>query len=90
MANTPKPYLTERQREVHTFIARYFRRFRKAPTRLQIQVAFGFQSPNAAQDYVNVLVKKGALLREPGKHRGLVPQAAPRETGDDPRFALHY
>jgi repressor LexA len=90
MANTPKPYLTERQRAVHTYISTYFRRFRKAPTRLQIQVAFGFASPNAAQDYVNVLVKKGVLIREEGKHRGLVPQAAPRNTADDPRFALHY
>lgn len=90
MANTPKPYLTARQREVHTYITRYFRRFREAPTRLQIQMAMGFKSPNAAQCYVEVLVKKGALLRQDGVHRGLVPQAAPRGPADDERFALHY
>lgn len=90
MPNTPKLYLTERQREVHEYILRYFKRFREAPTRLQIQMAMGFKSPNAAQCYVNVLVKKGALTRQEGKHRGITPQAVPRSAADDTRFALHY
>lgn len=90
MANTPKPYLTARQREVHNYISRYFKRFREAPTRLQIQMAMGFKSPNAAQCYVDVLVKKGTLIRTPGQWRGLVPQTAPRNPSEDERFALHY
>lgn len=87
--NACTPYLTTRQREVHTFIRRYFRQFREAPTRQQIQEAMGFKSPNAAQYYVEVLAKKGALEWQPGKFRGIVPQSPP-ELDSDVRFALHY
>lgn len=88
MDNAGNMLLTERQRAVHDYIRRYFRRFREAPTREQIQHAMGFKSPNAAQYYVEVLAKKGALVWEPGKFRGIVPQSAP-EAGDT-RYALHY
>lgn len=87
--NACTPYLTARQREVHNYIRTYFRQFREAPTRQQIQEAMGFKSPNAAQYYVEVLAKKGALAWEPGKFRGIVPQSAP-ELDSDVRFALHY
>jgi SOS-response transcriptional repressor LexA len=82
-------YLTDRQKEVHNYIRTYFRQFREAPTRQQIQHAMGFKSPNAAQYYVEVLAKKGALAWEPGKFRGIVPQSAP-QPDSDVRFALHY
>lgn len=81
--------LTERQRAVHDYIRRYFRQFREAPTRQQIQEAMGFRSPNAAQYYVEVLAKKGALEWTKGKFRGLVPQSAPQAEASG-RYALHY
>lgn len=93
MAHDPNActsYLTERQREVHQYIRRYFRQFGEAPTRQEIQHAMGFRSPNAAQCYIEALAKKGAIEWTPGKHRGIVPRAAPRSTDDDTRFALHY
>jgi repressor LexA len=82
-------YLTARQREVHDYIKRYFRRFGESPTRQQLASAMGFRSPNAAQYYVEVLAKKGALLHIEGKNRGIVPQSAP-QPDSDVRFALHY
>jgi SOS-response transcriptional repressor LexA len=78
-----------RQREVHDYIKRYFRRFGESPTRQQLASAMGFRSPNAAQYYVEVLAKKGALLHIEGKNRGIVPQSAP-QPDSDVRFALHY
>lgn len=82
-------FLTQRQRDVHTYIKTYFRQFREAPTRQQIQEAMGFKSPNAAQYFVEVLAKKGALSWEPGKFRGIVPQSAP-QPDSDVRYSLHY
>jgi repressor LexA len=80
--------LTPRQLEVYRYIRRYFRQFREAPTRQQIQEAFGFRSPNAAQEHVMALVRKGALAHTPGKFRGLVPQGI--SEGISERGALHY
>jgi len=77
---TPAPgydFLTERQHEVYLYIRRYFRQFRESPTRQQIQTAFEFKSPNAAQCHVEALIRKGALAYEPGKSRGIVPQGIP-------------
>lgn len=96
----PGDPLTHRQLEVYRFIKAYFRKHAKAPTRQQIQDAFGFRSPNAAQDVVMTLVAKGALGHRPGKRRGIFPQAyTPPEiaTDEDTRYtvnapsrALHY
>jgi repressor LexA len=69
--------LTERQREVYLYIRRYYRQFRESPTRQQIQGAFGFRSPNAAQCHVEALIRKGALAYEAGKSRGIIPQGIP-------------
>lgn len=75
--NAGTSLLTSRQRDVYLYIRRYYRQFREAPTRQQIQAAFDFKSPNAAQCHVMALIAKGALAHEPGKSRGLVPQGIP-------------
>lgn len=75
--NAGTMYLTARQREVHQYIRRYFSQYREGPTREEIQHAFGFRSPNAAQYYVEVLASKGAINYIPDTVRGIVPMRAP-------------
>ena len=80
----PGDPLDPRQKEVHAYILRYFRKFGESPTRQQIQHAFGFRSPNAAQDLVMKLVAKGALSHTPGKFRGIIPHSLPSEVEAQP------
>ena len=75
--NAGTDLLTARQTEVYLYIRNYFRQFRESPTRVQIQEAFGFSSPNAAQCHVEALIKKGALAHTPGRRRGIIPQGIP-------------
>ena len=41
------------------------------PTRAEIAVHFGFSSPNAAEDHLRALERKGAIEILPGASRGL-------------------
>ena len=43
----------------------------RSPTRAEIAGAFGFASPNAAEDHLRALAKKGAITLEPGSARGI-------------------
>ncbi|MBK6402950.1 MAG: hypothetical protein IPJ52_11395 [Rhodocyclaceae bacterium] len=43
---------------------------RKNPPRTEICSAFGFASPNAAEDYLRALARKGVIILEPGSARG--------------------
>jgi repressor LexA len=38
---------------------------------MEISHAFGFASPNAAEDHLKALAKKGAIVLEPGSARGI-------------------
>ena len=63
---------TERQQEILDFI-REQQDFRgMTPTTAEIMERFGFASPNAVTSHLQALERKGALLREPNKARGLV------------------
>lgn len=66
-------YLTERQKEIYDFVVGYRNREGMSPTRQELCDAFGFSSPNAAQDHVRNLVRKGAFLLSKGKARSLRP-----------------
>lgn len=61
---------TPNQRRVLDFIERHFARHGCAPTLREIAEALGFARHSSAQDYVEALVRKGALERLP-RHRGL-------------------
>ena len=41
------------------------------PTRLEICQAFGFASPNVAEEHLRTLAKKGAIIMEPDSARGI-------------------
>ena len=63
--------LTDRQNEVLTVIRRFIEAHGMPPTRAEIADALGFRSPNAADDHLRALARKGALELSPGASRGI-------------------
>ena len=63
--------LTPRQQEILDFIRSTLEVLGAPPTRMEISSAFGFASPNAAEDHLKALAKKGAIVLEPGSARGI-------------------
>lgn len=63
--------LTNRQKEVLDFIASFINDEGYPPTRSDICKALGFRSPNAAEDHLRALQKKGAIDIQAGSSRGL-------------------
>ncbi|MGE5386352.1 MAG: transcriptional repressor LexA [Betaproteobacteria bacterium] len=63
--------LTPRQQEILDFIRNTLEVLGAPPTRMEIASAFGFASPNAAEDHLKALAKKGAIVLEPGSARGI-------------------
>lgn len=63
--------LTARQREILDFIRNTLEVLGAPPTRAEIAHAFGFASPNAAEQHLRALAKKGAIVLEPASARGI-------------------
>ena len=63
--------LTPRQQEILDFIKSSLEVLGAPPTRAEISHAFGFASPNAAEEHLKALAKKGAIHIEPGSARGI-------------------
>ena len=63
--------LTPRQQEILDFIKNTVEVLGAPPTRAEIANAFGFASPNAAEDHLKALARKGAINLEPGSARGI-------------------
>jgi repressor LexA len=63
--------LTPRQQEVLDFIRNTLEILGAPPTRAEIASAFGFASPNAAEEHLKALAKKGMIVLEPGAARGI-------------------
>lgn len=63
--------LTARQQEILQFIRDTLESVGAPPTRAEISAAFGFASPNAAEDHLRALERKGAIRLEPGSARGI-------------------
>lgn len=63
--------LTTRQQEILDFIRNSFEVFSVPPTRAEIASAFGFASPNAAEEHLRALARKGAITIEAGSARGI-------------------
>jgi repressor LexA len=62
--------LTTNQQRVLDLIRTHFERHGQAPTLREISESLGLSSHSSAQDYVEALIRKGALERSP-RHRGL-------------------
>lgn len=63
--------LTNRQGDVLSFILRFTAEHGYPPTRAEISKGFGWASPNAAEEQVKALAKKGRLLLTKGAARGI-------------------
>jgi repressor LexA len=63
--------LTPRQQEILDFIKNTIEVLGAPPTRVEISTAFGFASPNAAEEHLKALAKKGAITLEAGSARGI-------------------
>jgi len=63
--------LTSRQEEILNLIKEWIETTGLPPTRVEIAQHFGFSSPNAAEQHLKVLARKGALDLVPGTSRGI-------------------
>ena len=63
--------LTPRQQEILQLIRDRIEATGLPPTRAEIAQEFGFRSPNAAEEHLKVLARKGALELLPGASRGI-------------------
>ena len=63
--------LTPRQVEILEFIRLHMKDPGYPPTRAEICRAMGFRSPNAAEEHLRAMVRKGAIDMAPGASRGI-------------------
>ncbi|MEQ8953726.1 MAG: transcriptional repressor LexA [Gammaproteobacteria bacterium] len=63
--------LTARQEEILAYIKEYLQETGFPPTRSEIAREMGFKSPNAAEEHLRALARKGAIEMLPGTSRGL-------------------
>lgn len=76
--------LTPRQAEILAFIKRCLDDNGFPPTRAEIAQELGFKSPNAAEEHLKALARKGAIEMTPGASRGIrIPTAEPRVAANE-------
>lgn len=63
--------LTKRQTEILELIKSHIEETGFPPTRAEIARTFGFRSPNAAEEHLRALARKGAIEITPGASRGI-------------------
>ena len=63
--------LTARQQEVYDFLKHYLETTGMPPTRAEISKELGFRSPNAAEEHLKALAKKGVIEIVSGTSRGI-------------------
>jgi repressor LexA len=71
--------LTPRQTRVLRFIQRSLSETGMPPTRAEIAAELGFRSPNAAEEHLRTLARKGVIQLLPGASRGIQLQDTLRE-----------
>ena len=92
-ASIDAPRLTARQAQVLALIEQAIARTGAPPTRAEIAAELGFASPNAAEDHLRALAKKGVIELVSGTSRGIrlrLPSGVSHAPGDSslPSFAL--
>lgn len=63
--------LTARQEEILAYIKDYLQETGFPPTRSEIAQKMGYRSPNAAEEHLRALARKGAIEMQPGTSRGI-------------------
>jgi len=71
LTNIKNTVLTKRQQQIFEFILSSIDRFGYPPSIQEIQEKFSFKSPNAVQDHLGALERKGYVYRHPRKSRGI-------------------
>ena len=75
--------LTPRQSEILAFIRSCLEANGYPPTRAEIAQKLGFKSPNAAEEHLKALARKGAIEMTPGASRGIrIPDYEPSAAED--------
>jgi len=74
--------LTKRQAEILNFIKTHIQYSGFPPTISEIQGQFSFRSPNAVQEHLKALVRKGQIRRNPNQWRGLELVASNKSKGE--------
>ncbi|MBU0600931.1 MAG: transcriptional repressor LexA [Gammaproteobacteria bacterium] len=69
--------LTVRQQQILQLIRDAVSERGSPPTRAEIAQAFGFRSPNAAESHLRALARKGAIVLDEGRARGIRLAEAP-------------
>lgn len=70
--------LTARQEQILALIKRHIEETGYPPTRADIAAELGFKSPNAAEEHLKALARKGAIEVIPGASRGIrIPDMQP-------------
>ena len=70
-ANECPPKLTDRQQQILELIQLAIARTGAPPTRAEIAAELGFKSPNAAEEHLQALARKGAIELVSGTSRGI-------------------
>ncbi|MEO8280544.1 MAG: transcriptional repressor LexA [Ideonella sp.] len=65
------PKLTDRQQEIFNLVRSTIERTGAPPTRAEIASALGFRSPNAAEEHLQALARKGVIELVGGTSRGI-------------------
>ncbi len=89
--------LTARQSQVLDLIRRHILDTGYPPTRADIATELGFKSPNAAEEHLKALARKGAIEMIPGTSRGIrlpepvgpADRRTRRRRQSDPRAGAH-
>ena len=63
--------LTNRQQQIYDLIKQHIAETGFPPTRAEIAAEFGFKSPNAAEEHLRALAKKGVIEMVSGASRGI-------------------
>jgi repressor LexA len=79
--------LTKRQAEILSFIKTHIQYSGFPPTITEIQEQFSFKSPNAVQDHLKALVRKGQIRRTPNQWRGLELMASGKNGNEVSKYS---
>ena len=80
--------LTARQQEILAFLKTWIAQHNMPPTRAEICAALGFRSPNAAEEHLRALERKGAIEMMPGSSRGIRIMSGSDDAANDEEHGL--
>src|SRR5512140_3527474 len=87
MLDTPK--LTARQQQILDLVQSAIERTGAPPTRAEIAAELGFRSPNAAEEHLQALARKGVIELVGGTSRGIRLKDATLRALNEARWSQH-